>query len=101
MTWQLTWRCRQRAGPWKAYDFALSGEIAALDARKPEKNKAALVSAALGQYCLRDALDCDQSFPPTTFFNLPASKNCSSSVEPVSAVVDDFPCWIACVTWSK
>ena len=27
--------------------------------------------------------------------------NCSSSVEPFSAVVDDWPCWIACVTASK
>ena len=29
------------------------------------------------------------------------SKNCSSSVEPLSAVVDDWPPWIACVTASK
>jgi|GEM_PF-4036691 len=28
-------------------------------------------------------------------------KNCSSSVEPCKAVVDDCPCWIACVTASK
>ena len=27
--------------------------------------------------------------------------NCSSSVDPVSAVVEDWPCWIACVTASK
>lgn len=27
--------------------------------------------------------------------------NCSSSVEPVSAVVEDCPCWIAWVTASK
>jgi len=29
------------------------------------------------------------------------SKNCSSSVEPFSAVVDDLPPWIVCVTASK
>ena len=29
------------------------------------------------------------------------SWNCSSSVEPFSAVVEDWPCWIAWVTWSK
>src|SRR5438552_9951107 len=29
------------------------------------------------------------------------SKNCSSSVEPLSAVVDDSPPWMVCVTASK
>src|ERR1700751_5125845 len=29
------------------------------------------------------------------------SKNCSSSVEPLSAVVDDCPAWTVCVTASK
>ncbi len=28
-------------------------------------------------------------------------RNCSSSVEPFSAVVEDWPCWIAWVTASK
>jgi hypothetical protein len=27
--------------------------------------------------------------------------NCASSVDPFSAVVEDCPCWIAWVTWSK
>jgi len=30
-----------------------------------------------------------------------SSKNCSSSVEPCRAVVDDWPCWMAWVTASK
>jgi hypothetical protein len=29
------------------------------------------------------------------------SKNCSSSVDPARAVVDDWPRWTACVTASK
>ena len=38
---------------------------------------------------------------PQAAFFLASSKNCSSSVEPLSAVVDEWPPSIACVTASK